>query len=477
MNASTPAEQAAQLILPFQWKLVGFALSRSYAAALLAFAAGTSMEQGAPLSMHIAMLLCSAAAATAVATSGATARASKRPDATPWILAMAGAFGVALIAAGFISQVGTLVLMGYAFSGICAGYYESVWGRRFIGMPTGRIQSYTLLMTALAAILGIALNSMSNVPFFISMALLPVGAALLFTNDDGTPTIPGTGSDDRAPGQKNTEERRRRALINILICCLVYSAIYNMVTTLAYDFTVPEAASQVRFAANLITATGLLALAFFLRPLSSVAVLRLVLPVTAVGFVLYLVAPSSLVWLPLTVSGVGRKLFDILTWALVAQAVTAYALQPDRYFGFLIAGKNMGYLLGLLLATVALPYDPSTIQAVTVIPILLLVLIVLFVWIFPERVIDQLFGVLEAPVAPEDKVLVKAENLARTCGCTPRETDVLVLLARGRTQNVIAQKLGVSQGTAHTHIVHVYQKLGVNSQQELIELVDQQMPR
>ena len=55
---------------------------------------------------------------------------------------------------------------------------------------------------------------------------------------------------------------------------------------------------------------------------------------------------------------------------------------------------------------------------------------------------------------------------------TPREKDVLLLLARGRTLAIIMRDLGIAKGTAQTHIENVYHKLGVHKQQELIDLVE-----
>jgi DNA-binding CsgD family transcriptional regulator len=55
---------------------------------------------------------------------------------------------------------------------------------------------------------------------------------------------------------------------------------------------------------------------------------------------------------------------------------------------------------------------------------------------------------------------------------TAREGETLVLLARGRTLAIIARELQIANGTARTHIEHVYAKLGVHKQQELIDLVE-----
>ena len=51
-------------------------------------------------------------------------------------------------------------------------------------------------------------------------------------------------------------------------------------------------------------------------------------------------------------------------------------------------------------------------------------------------------------------------------GLTPREVDVVVQLARGRTNPEIAAALGVSRRTVTSHLEHVYTKLGVSSRTE-----------
>jgi len=62
--------------------------------------------------------------------------------------------------------------------------------------------------------------------------------------------------------------------------------------------------------------------------------------------------------------------------------------------------------------------------------------------------------------------------LAREYDLTARERDVLELLARGRNGHYIQEKLVVSYNTVKTHVFHIYSKLGVHTQQEIIDLVE-----
>ena len=56
------------------------------------------------------------------------------------------------------------------------------------------------------------------------------------------------------------------------------------------------------------------------------------------------------------------------------------------------------------------------------------------------------------------------DALARQHGLTPREREVLELIARGRNRQYVAKKLVISEGTAKTHIKRIYAKLGIHSE-------------
>lgn len=66
----------------------------------------------------------------------------------------------------------------------------------------------------------------------------------------------------------------------------------------------------------------------------------------------------------------------------------------------------------------------------------------------------------------------KCAKVAETYLLSRKETEVLFLLAKGRNAAAIQQALYIAPGTTNTHMRHIYRKLDVHSQQELIELVE-----
>ena len=54
---------------------------------------------------------------------------------------------------------------------------------------------------------------------------------------------------------------------------------------------------------------------------------------------------------------------------------------------------------------------------------------------------------------------------------TQRETEVMLLLAQGKTRRAICEELTVSPDTVKTHVRAIYRKLDVHSQQELIDRI------
>ena len=78
-------------------------------------------------------------------------------------------------------------------------------------------------------------------------------------------------------------------------------------------------------------------------------------------------------------------------------------------------------------------------------------------------------GVYAAPIAePVDYVAAMAEAFK----LSPRETEVLRYLGRGRSVPYMREVMTLSKSTIETHIKHIYAKTDVHSKQELIDLIE-----
>jgi DNA-binding CsgD family transcriptional regulator len=72
--------------------------------------------------------------------------------------------------------------------------------------------------------------------------------------------------------------------------------------------------------------------------------------------------------------------------------------------------------------------------------------------------------------------LTRVEAMAVSHGLTTREQEVLVLLIRGRSIPVISDTLFISVNTVKYHIRHIYEKFAVQNRQQLLDLLEGNLP-
>lgn len=133
-----------------------------------------------------------------------------------------------------------------------------------------------------------------------------------------------------------------------------------------------------------------------------------------------------------------------------------------------------GEVPGLL----ALAGLPAAIQDMAVTIAVSVLILGATVLLFSEKELASKWGVslleeggLVQRTAEEERVSERVGELARTYRLSPREEEVLTLLAEGKTGRVICQELFIAEGTFKAHTRHIYEKMGINSRKELFELL------
>lgn len=238
-----------------------------------------------------------------------------------------------------------------------------------------------------------------------------------------------------------------------------------------------------------LVATGVLFLVFALlfgKSFSPLVAYRLSLPLMAFGMTIIALFFFDHWYVSILLIGMGYELFDTLTWVLlVALAQNQEQRVPHLVvFGLGTAatmlGMGMGYFAGGLMSE-AIARGDFQIPSVGIVCVMALFITAFLV--LPEGTFGQLTvkrttgkrskeGKPDVPVATVNPLEAACHEVASQFHLTPRESEVLLLLARGRTLAIVMRDLHIAKGTAQTHIENVYAKLGVHKQQELIDLVE-----
>ena len=97
---------------------------------------------------------------------------------------------------------------------------------------------------------------------------------------------------------------------------------------------------------------------------------------------------------------------------------------------------------------------------------------ILIVAAFLSLTLDRILKVDEnAENAHELKLQDAYEVIADGFGLTPREKEVMVLIAEGNSMKKVGELLFISLGTVQSHAKNIYRKLDIHSRQDLLDLI------
>lgn len=200
---------------------------------------------------------------------------------------------------------------------------------------------------------------------------------------------------------------------------------------------------------------------------------------------------------------VANGLLGMIAWALFASLSSTSGISPLRVFGLgfsaFMMGSTLGWPFGFFIDSLQLTGSLGIFSAV----LLAVVLLVCFV-LFPHSNLSTLGNAIvveddedlyhyaseyeyatvsmpakdveEQDELPGDTVRphwrIRIMRLAEEYELSSRETEVFILMAKGKNARTIADELCVSYNTARTHVRNIYTKLGIHSRPELDQLVE-----
>lgn len=176
----------------------------------------------------------------------------------------------------------------------------------------------------------------------------------------------------------------------------------------------------------------------------------------------------------------GSECFDALMWFALARLGAQNLANALTFFCWGKAVSSAGLLAGTVLGAQMSAVDDPFMEAVGA-SVLLFAFVAVNLTVFkPFSFQATIEGVRPtSAVASVEEHAPESAGLEERCAAvahdkklTPRETEIFTMLAHGRNVPFIQEKLVVSRNTVKTHVSNIYGKLGVHSQQELINLAE-----
>ncbi len=446
-----------------------FALGCARAWVTLAVAA-PALALPAPFDLHDVFDYAMALASVAVAIWG---RRLVPLNATGAVRAVsAGAMAAAsfaLIAAGEAAFPGgaaaVLAVVGAALGGIGFGLFLVLWAEILSCISLIRIFLYTTASQLAAVVFVFFCGGLDGLRVACAMVALPVAAVLclraafqaLPAADRPSPVMP-----------------RLTYPWKIFVLLALYSFAYGL-----RQHQLAAGAGMHSSASTALIMAVLFASAYFFSARFNVGALyRSPLVLIVCGFLLVPVegflgtaASSYLISMSYSLVGiiVALLLYDISKRLGVTVVVFAAIKGAEQVF--VIWGKDVAETMGALgLAAGA----QDTVIAVAVVAMMLAATLILL----SERELASKWGVrildiggLVEKTPEEERREAHVAELAERFRLTPRETEILHLIAQGKNGPAIRGELFIAEGTFKAHTSHIYEKCGVPNRRALVALL------
>lgn len=173
----------------------------------------------------------------------------------------------------------------------------------------------------------------------------------------------------------------------------------------------------------------------------------------------------------------GAYLFKILIMIIAFNFCHRYRTSPTLVFSLTRMTFSLDLLLGFGTIQLYRHFNSVIPDLLGVISVLLgLLVVAIYSFVFTDSRNVATFAKHDEVHESESALDDRCDRLVRIGRLSNRESDVLRLIARGRSATRISEELHVSMNTVNTHTSHIYQKLKTHSRQELLDLLEGMAP-
>ena len=237
-----------------------------------------------------------------------------------------------------------------------------------------------------------------------------------------------------------------------------------------------EAFQQSSVFASLVLYAVLLIVALLLpKNIDLGRIYQVAIPISAVSFLLLPLVWNGAGGIVNSFANLGFMLALLVLTCLVVEVVRDMAVSAFPLLGMVYASAYLAQLVGMFVGY----YNASSVGRGTLaLTAIALVAVYLLSVVSLALFKDKGFRGFEADSGPVRNVVVegvryedRCDELAAAYGFTEREREIVRHLGQGNTIHAVSERLFISESTVKYHVKSIYQKLGIHTRQELIDVI------
>ena len=389
----------------------------------------------------------------------------------PWIAGSLTCIGTLLLAQPIVETLGDFgaasYVMGTLLTGVGSGVVVVLWAETLARLGSKLTINLSVWALLLAAVGYAVLSFLPTHVAQVLVAALPVVSMVFYRRfQRELPHVPRS--------QRNVRVSMRPPVRMILIALffgLSFGAMKGLLTPASSDLI--GLRDVLNIVAIVIGVIGVYAMANIFRMDFDQLTYQVALPLMALGFLfLPLQEPASAIGT--AIHQCGYQYFYIVLWSTWSVLATRAEAPVAWVVSWGMFSVQLGQLIGSYASAFAVGVITDKLGMAMLSGAVVFAMLLIALFVFGNRTATTGWGSIRpAEVGiPSSDFDEAATQTARHFKLSPRESEVFLLLAKGRNRAYIANKLAVGDETVKSHIKSLYRKLGVHSQQELIDLVD-----
>lgn len=379
-----------------------------------------------------------------------------------------GTLFAGLIAMPEGASFGLLVVLGIG-TALGGSVLFCLWAEIYVQMGITRVLVYGSLSCLLAGTVSFVICTMQPPFAIIATSLLPAISLGL-----------ARGSLKILPAEPLRMQKVRYAIPWKLVAIMTVAGFLSGASGVVIAGSLGLGA-MFRVLATAVAGAVILLAMFVLRKRSDMRFLATVaLPSAVLALALIPFAQGALGYIVAFLLKFAYVWFTFFVLLVLTNICYRFEVPTLRIFAIARACSEAGILIGIVLRCFLISSgffdNPLLVGTLSLTGIVLVVACVL-VWV-SEKSVNSDWGAAGVAIEtntrianPRERLMSRCDTIAAEHGLTARETEIMTLIAQGKTRREIENELFLSENTVKTHARHLYAKLGVSSKADVIALL------